>query len=164
MITKIFQDSFRIITLGLCSISFFGCTLKQSDDVKNEDQILIKEGRPLPTSLHGTWTLDNTASAAVIQSGGKEADTTQHLLDELESATGSSMKIDAETWTSITPKGHQVFEAAVLSPPESSEMTIGLEAYKTLIRLLIIEQDSATLRVGSETNPVMQMFVWRKEG
>ncbi|MGB0372331.1 MAG: hypothetical protein ACPGN3_13440 [Opitutales bacterium] len=143
-------------------LALTGCGLKKSDNVESETEILIKNGFPLPEILHGTWTLDTDASKEIIEDIAQNETELTQLFKELENAAGSSMIIDAETWISKTLKGEQTLEAAMLSEPGAPSMTIGLDAYKFLVTLTILELEPNRLRLSSQTNPVMQMFVWRK--
>lgn len=146
----------------LCSLALLitGCGLKKPDDLEIESLIRMKEGSPLPESLHGTWSLDYAASKSLIEERASSPDQLKRWLNALEEARGSSMTIDAERWQSQTPRGSQSFQAALLSEPNDSRIEIGIDAYKSLVVMRILELTPEKLTLASETNPMMSVFIW----
>ncbi|MEM9025336.1 MAG: hypothetical protein AAGB06_00220 [Verrucomicrobiota bacterium] len=146
--------------LSCLTLAIAGCGLQKPDDLETESLIRMKEGYPLPESLHGTWSLDYAASKSFIEERASSPGQLKRWLTALEEAKGSSMKIDAERWKSQTPRGNQSFQAALLSEPNDSHIEIGIEAYKSLVVMRIIELTPEKIILASETNPMMKMFIW----
>lgn len=143
-----------------------GCALKRPDSRDTADEISMKEGSPLPASLHGNWKFDSEASAARINEVASDEAQRQRWMEAYQQGLGSTMVIDAETITSFTketPPEGQKFQAAILRNSTPGQMIIGIDAYRSLVQLRVLEHDENTLRMVSETNPMMQHYVWVRE-
>ena len=163
MTIRTFPRKSFLRALGLISlVTFTGCGLKKPESRVTQDDIRLKEGSPIPEILHGEWTLDFAASKAALEEKKQDPRLLESRLEALEEANGSSMIIDSEIWKSISQRGEQTFEAALLSQPGDPDMVIGLDAYRTLVALQISNFDENTMIITSESNPVMQHFIWTR--
>ena len=159
MTTKTFRPKPWLLALS-CALFATSCTLKKPDTRETEEEIRMKEGLPLSADLHGAWTLDPVASEARIRKVASDDQQLGRWMNAYQQSIGSSMIIDAETIISKTPKGDQTFEAALLDPREG---IIGIEAYRTLVTLRLLEVTENTLRMASETNPMMEHYIWVRQ-